>query len=776
MAEVSTAIYALNGGEVGPDIIARFDLDRLRFAATTMENFISFKSGKMQLRPGFQNLMAVTNGNSGFWFPFYNTNNLSFLIHFMGPTIRIYSVTQAGATVNATVTGAPWSASQAANIKATQINDVLFIASEQSPRKLEFRGGSSWILSEYQPDDGPFDIGPEEQPFTLTPSALTGNSATITSSASFFSSGDVGKLLRLRTVGVQNVAETLGSSNTVSASIRVFGNNEETRRFRAGFAVDPRNSSNGRLILEQSVGDESSWRSYRTWSVSAVTITEQNTNNQGDADASASSDTTSGSGSTNQVDTSTSVNLNSSLETETTVALNLERGQSQEIFDDIPNVAVYYRFRYETSETERQAVFVNLSYASGSTEGVARITSRINSTSARVNILKPFGATRATSDWDEGSWSGTKGWPTSVAYHSGRLMWGRRNQVFASESDRFENFDDNVEGDATAFTRSVLSKSTNGVLWLLDNQRLIAGAQNTVSYAWASSFSENLTASDFTSRIAVSVGAAPYQGEVLDSETVFLDNTRRRLYILRGDGQNDYQILDTTEINRDILEPGVASFAIQRQPETRIWCSMSDGTMRCLTYEPSENVLAWSRITTVGNILQVRTLPGPVQDHVLIVYQNTRGQTFLERLRPFSDAEGGANSLMQDHDTGSSYTGRWQSTKLAYGAGAPNTALGAEKRVHHLGLYMLNTRLSSVKIGPSFNDTHDLARTQLGRPINFNTVHEEFTAYPQPFGGKWDIDSRICIEVQSPNPCTIAALVVGMDTNASVSSERRRET
>lgn len=715
MAEISTAIYSLNGGEVGRDIIARFDLDRLRFAATTMENFLPFRSGKMQLRPGFEFMTLATDGDVGIWRPFFNTNTQNFLLHFASNNLRIYEVTENGVTAIRNLTNAPWSAAQAKTIKTEQINDVMYIASSLAPMQLEFRGGTNWQLIPYQPEDGPFDIGPEEQTISLNASSSLSTNTTITASQNYFSSTDIGLLLRLRIAGLQNVTEALGNSNPTSNSIRVFGNTENRQRFTAEFSVSSQIVSSGRLVLEQSIGDDQSWRTFRFWQI------------------------------------------------------NAREAQffRDRLNDDIPNIPTFYRFNYLTTNDEEEVVLVRLLYSGGTTETIARVTSYSSPTRVRVSANRNFASTRPTNNWDEGSWSTTKGWPTSVVYHSGRLMWGRRNQIFASESDRFETFTNSTEGDASAFTRSVLSKSTDGLLWLIDNQRLIAGAQNTISFAWSSTFSENLTASDFTSRIAASVGSLNYQGQILDSETLFIDQTRRKLYILKNEGaQADFNLLDTTEINRDILEPGINGFAIQRQPETRIWCVMADGTMRCLTYEPSQNVLAWSRITTEGGqIVGVYTLPGVAEDSVLILFRQDDGEIVIERLRSLNEADGSTQNAMLDHRAELPYRGRWQSTKLAYGATPPNTALGAEKRVHHLGLYMLDTQLSGVRVGPSFDNLHGLARTQLGKPVDFDTVQSEFTAYPQPFGGSWDIDSRICIEVNSPNPCTIAALVIGMDTN-----------
>jgi len=64
------AIYSLNGGEVGDDIVPRIDLDRLRFAASFMENSLPAITGKMSLRPGFEMKGTSTSGNLTELIPF----------------------------------------------------------------------------------------------------------------------------------------------------------------------------------------------------------------------------------------------------------------------------------------------------------------------------------------------------------------------------------------------------------------------------------------------------------------------------------------------------------------------------------------------------------------------------------------------------------------------------------------------------------------------------------------------------------------------------------
>jgi hypothetical protein len=46
---------------------------------------------------------------------------------------------------------------------------------------------------------------------------------------------------------------------------------------------------------------------------------------------------------------------------------------------------------------------------------------------------------------------------------------------------------------------------------------------------------------------------------------------------------------------RQLLDTGINEMAYQQEPDSNIWCVRDDGVLACLTYQRSENVIAWSR-------------------------------------------------------------------------------------------------------------------------------------------------------------------------------------
>lgn len=891
-------LYSLNGGEVGTDAIARFDLDRLRYAAVLQDNFFPHVIGKMQLRPGFEDLDSYVEGVR--MIPFVVSGSVTYMLVFTpnrmevmrggeyltreavsttipngdfnaftawtdastggasaavsggnlvlsgasggvaiarqqvivpadgnnreqgltvdvvrGPvTIRIGSssgldnhlsvtleegshtlnfrpsaifwidlitaenreiiVNSVGiASAGRVSIDTPWDADALRTVRFDQSFDVLFMASDGfQQRRLERRGDTSWSLVRYKTSDGPFTVSPETTT-TVTPSVLVGN-GSLTASEPIFSSLDVGSLFRA-THSQQLVEETFTAIGQFTRSIRVIGVGSTARTITVTVLGD--SSWDGMVALQQSIAEEGDW----------VTV-----------------------------------------ETYTGVASGGGFGQgettTQTFNDDLDNQIVFYRLI--VSEYTAGTAEASIRYNGGSTTGVVRIVGFTSETVVNMEVLEPFGSTGPSSRWDRGTWSDRNGWPDTVALHDGRLFWGRGDVVYGSESDRFNSFSDTSTGDAAPIIRSIGATTQQGVLWLQSLQRLVAGTDVSEISIRASSFDEPLTASAFAPRRASTRGCFDLQPVEVDTSAIFVQRSGSRIFDLVLDGAaQDYVSRDITELHTDVCKPGVISIAVQRQPDTRIWFVLSNGEVRCLTYEPSENIVAWSRVSVDGFVEDVEVLPSEIEDEVYIaVNRNIAGSTQrrIERLGRFENAVGGQINQIMDsfvhisHSTPSAtisgldhlngeqvvvwadgrairdqenmatvsggtipnttayseitvgvpYNARWRSTKLAYGA-AQGTALGMYKRVNHLGLYMVDVVLEGVRIGRDFNNLQQLSSTDRGRgnAVDFNLVKEEYDQDLSNFGGRWDVDSRICIEARAPYPVSVATLVIAMTTN-----------
>ncbi len=264
----------------------------------------------------------------------------------------------------------------------------------------------------YAPEDGPFRVE-NVGPTTLTPSAITGD-ITVTASIAIFRSTHVGGLFSLTSVG-QTVTKAGTALNDVTDSIRVtgVGTDRAISIILTGFFDGVRT-----MILERSF-DNSTWSAVagETW-VAAV---------------------------------ATSFN------------------------DGLDNQIVYYRLKISVLGGAGTTT-MTLQIGTGSITGVVRITAFASSTSVSAQVLKALGGTTATVIWAEGAWSDFRGYPTSVAFHQGRLWWAGKGDEWGSVSDGFYSFDATVLGDSGPISRSIGSGPVDNINWMLAMQRLFLGA------------------------------------------------------------------------------------------------------------------------------------------------------------------------------------------------------------------------------------------------------------------------------------------------------------
>ncbi len=656
---------------------------------------------------------------------------------------------------------APWVEADIGKLRVDQSGDVLFVACEgYQQRRIERRATRSWSVVTYQPQDGPFQLG-NSGPITITPSGLSGN-ITLTASAALFTSDNVGSLYRIISSG-QTVTTSITAENTFTNAIQVTGVDAQ-RVFSV--TVDEDSGGSATFTLQRSLdSDAGPWTDVKTWTA----------------------DTT-------------------------------------ETYDDaLDNQIAWYRIGVKTGDFSSGTHSVTLSYTVGSIEGVVRVTAFTSSIQVSAEVFVELGGTAATDDWAEGEWSDRRGWPSSVAFVEGRLAWAGKNGVWLSVSDAFDSFDDTTEGDSGPIARTVGSGPVDTINWILALQRMLLGAEGAEFSCKSSSFDEPLTPTNFNIKPASTQGSSAVEGLKIDKRGVFVQRGGTRVMEISFDSQDyEYGSDDLTKLIPEIGQPSISRMDVQRQPDTRIHCVRSDGTVAIAVIDSVENVLCWFEYETDGLVEDVVVLPGAdgsSEDQVYYVVKrtiNSATKRYLEKWALESECVGGttnkqADSLLvysgastttvtglshlegetvvvwgggKDLGTytvsggqitgiseavtsaivGLGYTAQWKSAKLAYAAGL-GTALTQRKSLEHLGVILKNTHYQGLQYGPDFTNLSDLPAMSQGKAIPSDTVHSTFDEEPFEFEGTWDSDSRLCLQATAPRPCTILAAVIPVETH-----------
>jgi hypothetical protein len=669
----------------------------------------------------------------------------------------------------------PWGESDLGNIRYAQSGSVLYLACKGKKQyKLERRGPTSWGLADYETTAGPY-LNYSGSKVRLRPSATIGQ-ITLTADQPFFRSGMVGSVFEITSTTGQYRSEIFTGPNQATKPVKLAGANQRTFSWSASYG----GGASGTVYLEWSYGTPDNWEGVlQGLLMSGVQ--------------------TSGSGSFSISDSNIS--------------------NSPPRSND--NVIVYYRLVTRGSATGPITAVID--NPQGTQVGVVRITGYSSPTSVTAEVLDELGSTGWTEDWREGAWGSDQSWPNAVAFYDGRLFWGGLDKVYGSVSDDFTNFDPNTEGDAGPIVRSIATGPVESIGWLLPLQRLMVGTASAEVSIRSSSFDEPLTPSAFTARNASTVGSAAIQAVAVDSAGIFAQKNLSKVYEIVYDVQiNDYSSRDLTRLNKNICKPGVIDFALQRQPDTRVWFVKSDGTMAMLVYERADEVVGWARFETDGAVEAVCVLPSENDDIVYLIIRRTiDGQTrrYIERMTVSSETEDGDGSWLVDSavqfSTGGAptkiitglghlvgkqviakggsddpeklytvastgqitvdnfvtsivvglrYEARFKSVKLAYGS-ASGTALGQKKRVDHLNIVANNTAPDGVRIGRDFTNMTRLSSLLRGKEMTAGQIVDHYDYDASSFNGMWDSDSRVCIRCVSPYPAHIIGMVVKMNTN-----------
>lgn len=649
----------------------------------------------------------------------------------------------------------PWSTLSA--LRWDQSGDVLFIADgEIQQRRIERRDTRSWSVVKYLTTNGPFRLA-NTTPTTIAASAVNGN-ITLTASRTLFRSGHVGSVWSITSVG-QTVTSDFSSDNVFTSPIRVAGT-EEARRF----SILVTGTFVATLTLQYSLDDAATWIDYAGTSITGP------------------------------------------------VSTNLQDGADNQI--------IHWRIGIKSGNYTSGTATASLILQSGSITGVVRITAVTNTTSATAEVLEDLGGTTATDTWAEGAWSDERGWPSAVAFHDGRLWWAGRDKFWGSVTDEFDNFDPDYEGDAGPISRSIGSGPVDVVSWLVSCGRLLAGADGSVVIPRSSSFDEPLTPTNFTPKTNATRGSARVGAIKVDDSAIYVHANGRRVIEMAMDPTRvDYAPTDLTELCPEFGEPGIVCLAVQREPDTRIHCVRSDGTVGVIVFNKLENVLCLCDVETDGEVEDVAVLPGDEEDSVYYIVKRTiNGSTvrYIEKWALESEARGAAVSKMADSfvyaaasastitglshlegetvvlwgngkDLGTAtvsggsvtlpeaathrcaglyYRARAKSTKLAYVVPQGRSALGSPKRLDGLALVLADTHHLGVEFGQDFDNLDPLPASEEFATVADDTIHEDYEGDLISMGGSWTTDARLCLQSEAPKPATVMAVVIDMDVSA----------
>jgi len=454
--------------------------------------------------------------------------------------------------------------------------------------------------------------------------------------------------------------------------------------------------------------------------------------------------------------------------------------------------------------------------------GIAKITARTNTTVVVCTVSKGFTNTDATADWKLGAFSDTTGHPSCVSFFEQRLVFAGTTDepqtLFFSAAGDYENMTTGTNaGDAMVYT--IASNQVNAIRYMKAVRTLVVGTTGGEFTVSADGTNASITPTNITIKKQSSFGTANVDAIPAGNAILFLQKARRKIRELQYNFDSDgYQAPDLTVLNETATDTGINEMSFQQEPNSIIWCVRDDGVLAALTYQRSENVVAWTRhifggVFGNGNSVceSVATISGTLtEDEVWVIVKRTiNGATkryvecfsnfdfdettstdfkFLDShlsysgssvssLSGLSHLEGQSVSILADGSVhanktvssgavsldravtkaciGLSYDSILQTMRIEGGA-AEGTSQGKTKRISKVVLRLFET--VGVKVGPSLTNLETVpfrtTSSNLSAPVNTLLAGDREIE----FNDDYNSDGFIFIKQDQPLPCSILSI------------------
>lgn len=702
------------------------------------------------------------------------TPGATFFIRFFSnrvPVVWVSQCTVEGPGVMQVPT--PWTPVDLPNIRSEQSADVLFIAcANWQQRRIERRSTTSWSVVLYLPPDGPFLIQ-NTSTTTISANALTGN-ITLTSSLPLFRSTHVGALFSLASVG-QKVTVSVTAQNTFSAPIRVTGLNSSR-----AFVINIQGTFVGTVTLQMSIGSATgpfSDVSGAAYGGPVNILYQDSLDNQiiyyrigietgnytsGQADCLLSI----GSGSITGVARITGFSSTTSVfaEAVTPMGSNVATTQWAE--------GSWSDFRgWPTSV----AIFEGRLWWSGK-QGI-------------------WGSISDTYDGFDPAFIGDAG-PINRTIGSGPIdvinwLLPLQRLIVGGPSAEFSCRASTLDQPLTPTTFNIRKASTQGsapvpaVVVDLVGIYVQRGGSRVYQLEFNNSYQNYEYGSVQLTELIPEIGnpGITHIGVQRQPDT--------RVHFVRSDGTVAVLVFDKSEevkcwlnvTTNGFIEDVVVLPSANGELDDHVYYvvnrTINGATVRYLE--------KWAQETEcLGNLQLCKTADsftsysgGPITNVTGLSHLEGKSVTVWAdgldvgtddsvspAVQRYTVVSGQINLPVAASNivVGLPYTAQFQSTKLGQAVQGIETPLNQQKKVNHLGLVLADTYRNGLKFGPDFSYMDDMPGIEQGTTVADGTAlaYDENTI---EFPGTWDTDARLCLQAQSPRPCTVLAATIDMEMN-----------
>ena len=252
--------------------------------------------------------------------------------------------------------------------------------------------------------------------------------------------------------------------------------------------------------------------------------------------------------------------------------------------------------------------------------GYVDITAYTSPTSLSGTIVSELPSTAATTQWSEGAWSDERGYPSCVALFEEHSLWAgsayKPQTFWASQLDDYENMEPGVNAD-DAYTYTLASNNIDIIQSMLDAGGSLhiftIGAEWRVNGGQAGS----VTPTNIQVKRETTYGSTTIQPLLIGNAIIFVQKGGRKLRQKYYSFDNDsWRSDDISIISEHLLRDGIVEIAYASQPEPTIYLVREGGDLVGISYDTSQDLIAYYNNVTNGEYESVAVIPGPDRDEL----------------------------------------------------------------------------------------------------------------------------------------------------------------
>lgn len=249
--------------------------------------------------------------------------------------------------------------------------------------------------------------------------------------------------------------------------------------------------------------------------------------------------------------------------------------------------------------------------------GLCRITGKTSATAVSAVIERALSSAVAAPPlaWTlKGSmWGGIYGWPRCGTFNSQRLWLGGSpgfpQTLWGSVIG--ESFDFLLGSDDTdAVSYEIASDQPNAILHLAQTRGLIA-LTTGAEYSVRGGQEKPITPTNIDIRDQSAYGCTRVAPLRIGSEVYMVQRAGRKIRALSPDKYDTdaYSAPDISVLAEHITESGVSGMAYLAEPDSTVWICRNDGVLATLTADRDQDVFAFARQITQGQVQSVAAIP-----------------------------------------------------------------------------------------------------------------------------------------------------------------------